>query len=164
MKKLYLCLIIFDLFMGTIIWLPHFDLFNLRIFIDNTSSMLPTIKPGSVVIVQKTGTYKKGDIVTFKSDPISTTHRIFKIINRDGKDFLITKGDNNNAFDNDQTPAENIIGKVILIIPYLGVLLTFLKTKLGLSLLIFLPSAIIILVELKKIILDLTNQMGHNKI
>ncbi len=164
MKKIYLFLIIFDLFMGTIIWLPHFDLFNIRIFIDNTSSMMPTIKPGSVVIVQKTGTYQKGDIVTFKSDPISTTHRIFKIINRDGKDFLITKGDNNNAFDINQTPSEDIIGKVVFIIPYLGMLLTFLKTKLGLSLLIFLPASIIILVELKKIIIDLTNQISNNKI
>ncbi len=150
--------------MGIIIWLPHFDLFNIRIFIDNTSSMLPAIKPGSVVIIQKTGTYQKGDIVTFKSDPISTTHRIFKIVNRDGKDFFITKGDNNNAFDNDQTPSEDIIGKVVFIIPYLGILLTFLKTKLGLSLLIFLPTTIIILVELKKIIIDLTNQIGNNKI
>lgn len=144
--------------MGTIIWLPHFDLFNFRVFIDNTSSMMPTIKPGSVVIIQKTGTYQKGDIVTFKSDPISTTHRIFKIVNRDGKDFFITKGDNNNVLDNDQTPAENIIGKVIFIIPYLGMLLTFLKTQLGLSLLIFLPTVIIILVELRKILLLKSSQ------
>lgn len=153
MKRLYLCLIIFDLFMGTIIWLPHFDLFNVSVFIDNTSSMLPAIKPGSVVIIKKTNTYKKGDIVTFKSDPISTTHRIFKIINRDGKDFFITKGDNNNAFDSYLTSPENIIGKVISIIPYLGILLTFLKTKLGISLLIFLPTLIIILIELRKILI-----------
>ena len=158
MKKLYLCLIIFDLFMGLIIWLPHFDLFNIRIFIDNTSSMMPTIKPGSVVIIQKTGTYQKGDIVTFDSDPISTTHRIFKIVNRDGKDFFITKGDNNNAFDNDQTPAENIIGKVIFIIPFLGILLTFLKTQLGISLLIFLPTLIIISIEFRKILLLKSSQ------
>ena len=156
MKKLYLCLIIFDLFMGMIIWLPHFDLFNIRVFIDNTDSMLPKIKPGSIVVTQKANTYQKGDIITFQSDPISTTHRIFKIVNRDGKDFFITKGDNNNAFDNYLTPQENIIGKVVVITPYLGNLLTFLKTNLGMCLLIFLPTLTIVLIELRKIFNQIT--------
>lgn len=152
MKKLYICLIIFDLFMATIIWLPHFSLFNTRVFIDSTSSMSPAIKAGSVVFSKKINSYKINDIITFESDPISTTHRIFRIINRDGKDFFVTKGDNNDALDNYLIPQENIIGKVIYIIPYLGILLTFLKTKLGLYSFILLPTLIILIVEFRKIL------------
>ena len=152
MKKLYIFLIVFDLFMGTIIWLPHFDLFETRVFIDNSNSMWPSIKAGSVIFAKKTNTYKKGDIITFKSEPISTTHRIFKIVNRDGKDFFVTKGDQNDALDSYLISQENIFGKVIYTTPYLGYLLLFLKTKLGLSLLIFLPTTIIFFVESKKIL------------
>lgn len=158
MKKLYICLIIFDLFMGTIIWLPHFDLFETRVFIDNSNSMWPKIKAGSVILAKKTNTYKKGDIITFQSDPISTTHRIYKIINRDGKDFFVTKGDQNDALDSYLVSQEKIIGKVIYIIPYLGYLLTVLKTKLGLYLFIFLPTLTIMLVEFKKIFDEIKNR------
>lgn len=151
MKRLYIFLIFFDLFMGTIIWLPHFNLSETRVFIDNSNSMRPKIKTGSVIFVKKTNTYKKGDIITFKSNPISTTHRIYKIINRDGKDFFVTKGDQNDALDSYLVSQESIFGKVIYIIPYLGYLLTVLKTKPGLFLFIFLPTLIIMLVEIKKI-------------
>lgn len=156
MKKLYICLIIFDLLMGAIIWLPHFNLLNTKVFIDNTSSMLPIIKPGSVIFSQKTNSYKIGDIITFVSEPISTTHRIYKIINRDGSDFYITKGDRNDALDNYLIPQKNIIGKVIYIVPYLGNLINFLKTRPGLYLFIILPTLTIIIIEIKKIFNVLT--------
>lgn len=143
--------------MGTIIWLPHFDLFETRVFIDNSNSMWPSIKTGSVIFAKKTNTYKKGDVITFKSDPVSTTHRIFKIINRDGKDFFITKGDQNDALDSYLVSQENIYGKVIYTIPYIGYLLLFLKTKQGLFSFIFLPTLIILLVEVKKIFNEIKN-------
>lgn len=158
MKRLYICLIIFDLFMGTIIWLPHLNLFETRVFVDNSNSMWPKIKAGSVIFTKKTNSYKKGDIITFQSDPISTTHRIYKIINRNGKDFFVTKGDQNDALDSYLVSQENIIGKVIYIIPYLGLLLMALKTRFGLYLFIFLPTLIIMLVELKKLFTEIKNR------
>jgi signal peptidase len=137
--------------MFSIIWLPHFNLNDSRVFIEKTGSMFPAIKPGSVIFVQKTTSYKINDIITFQSDPISTTHRIYKIVNRNGKDYFVTKGDRNDALDNYLISHENIIGKVKYTMPYLGFLLTFLKTKLGLYLFIFLPTLSIIIIEVKKI-------------
>jgi len=154
-QRLYLLLIILDLFMCSIVWLPHLNLFNTKVFIDKTGSMLPAIRPGSVIFAQKTNSYKIGDIITFQSDPISTTHRIYKIINRNGRDFFITKGDKNDALDNYLIPHEKIIGKVKIIIPFLGYLLIFLKTHLGLYLLIFLPTLSIVIIEFKKIFNEL---------
>jgi len=44
-----------------------------------------------------------------------------------------------------------IIGKVVLIIPYLGYPIAFAKTKIGLWFLILLPAGLIIFVEIFKI-------------
>lgn len=155
MKKLYSLLIIFDLLIVLTIRIPHFNMFNSRVFIDQTGSMMPSIRPGSVIFTKYTNMYKNGDIITFPGDPNPITHRIFKTINRNGYDFFVTKGDANDALDNTLVDSRKIIGKVVLIIPYLGILINFLKTKIGLYLFIFLPTLSIIVIEIKKIFNEL---------
>lgn len=84
-----------------------------------TGSMSGTIEEGDLIIIKDTGDYKIGDIVTFfqDGDEIPTTHRIYNI-DEDGK--WVTRGDANNDFDKRSISSDEIIGEVVLVIPYVG--------------------------------------------
>lgn len=84
-----------------------------------TGSMSGTIEEGDLIIIKDTGDYKIGDIVTFfqDGDDIPTTHRIYSI-DEEGK--WITGGDANNTFDKRSITSDEIIGEVVLVIPYVG--------------------------------------------
>ena len=99
---------------------------------------------------------KKNDIITFYSTnsyfgdtPI--THRILKVDKSNGLEFTV-KGDNNQREDNDKVKSENVIGKVILIIPSLGKLQFFLASQKGFVFAIIVPALIIITYDIYKII------------
>ncbi|MFZ2664193.1 MAG: signal peptidase I [Patescibacteria group bacterium] len=93
-----------------------------------TSSMEPSLKTRSVVLSVNTNEkskFKQGDIVTYKIPQFlkPVTHRIMRAIVFHNKEFFITKGDNNISEDPYPITKDEIIGKVILVIPYLGTLL-----------------------------------------
>ena len=119
-----------------------------------SGSMEPSIKLGSVVVVQPAVDYKTGDVITVSepSNPkTSLTHRIFEVKEKDGKTFYVTKGDANNAPDTEERPKENVIGKVLLSIPYVGYPAGFAKTRDGLVILVIIPATIIVYSELMNI-------------
>ena len=82
-----------------------------------SGSMEPTLKINDVILV-KIGNDNliKGDIVAFYSENAVITHRILFI---DGT-IITVKGDNNNVVDK-PIVREQVIGKVIKIIPELGI-------------------------------------------
>ena len=84
-----------------------------------TGSMSGTIEEGDLIIIKDTGDYKIGDIVTFfqDGDDIPTTHRIYNI-DEEGK--WVTRGDANNSYDKRSITSDEIIGEVVLVIPYVG--------------------------------------------
>ena len=84
-----------------------------------TGSMSGTIEEGDLIIIRDTDDYKIGDIVTFfqDGDEIPTTHRIYNI-DEDGK--WLTRGDANNSYDKRAITSDEIIGEVVLVIPYVG--------------------------------------------
>jgi signal peptidase len=124
----------------------------------SSGSMEPSIKANSLIIVKKVSvsSLKKGDVITFKNpqkDNRLITHRIVKINkNKSGEYFFTTKGDVNNAADLWSVSSPAIVGKTYLVIPYLGVLVDFIKKPLGFFIFIFLPGAFLIIDEIKKII------------
>ena len=128
---------------------------NYRVMVVSSGSMEPTIKTGSVVVVKPEKSYKIGDIITFgpfsKNHP-PTTHRIYDIKIAGSKTFYITKGDANNAPDQKEISQEDILGKVILIIPWAGYAIETVKKPIGFLCIIILPALIIIGQEIKKII------------
>ncbi|MHA1331703.1 MAG: signal peptidase I, partial [Candidatus Hodarchaeales archaeon] len=98
--------------------------------------------------------YQKGDIITVAepaNPKVTLTHRIVDIEKRGDKIFYTTKGDANEEADTEKRPKENVLGKVILTIPYLGYPISFAKTTKGLIILIIIPAVIIIYDELRKI-------------
>jgi signal peptidase len=89
-----------------------------------TGSMEPTIHTGSLTYVDTHYDVKKikeKDIIAFKlSDDLFVTHRVAEVHD----DYFVTKGDANNTVDNRYVYDDEIIGKVVFSIPYLGMLST----------------------------------------
>lgn len=93
-----------------------------------SGSMSGTIEVNDLVINRKEDVYEVGDVVTFDDGSALVTHRIVEKT----KDGYITKGDANNGADGETITAEYIVGRVILVIPGIGLLIAYLKTTPGL--------------------------------
>lgn len=107
--------------------------FNIDIYTVISESMSPRIGINDLVLVKKgyeIDSYKEGNIITFVRGDEIITHRIEKVISADSRPAFITKGDNNAVEDNEVVKYEDIIGKVILIMPNLGLVFALLKNKL----------------------------------
>ena len=64
---------------------------------------------------------------------LTVTHRILDTINSEGNYKYQTKGDNNTTADDTVCPSNNIFGKVIFVIPWLGYLKIFFNKNLWLD-------------------------------
>lgn len=101
-------------------------MFRYQMIAVGSNSMYPAIKRGDAIIIKKMPkkdheSLKEGDILVFKNDKHTILHRITKIA-RDDNDQLVfkTKGDNNNSEDDFIIKSKDIIGIVILKLPYVG--------------------------------------------
>lgn len=122
-----------------------------------TGSMEPAIPVGGIVIIKPVNpeTLREGDIICFQlSESTSVTHRIINVTDEGFK----TKGDANEDPDQGIVEKEDIIGKVIFIIPFIGYLGYFVRTPLGFILLIILPAGLIIIIETGNIAKGLRKQ------
>jgi signal peptidase len=135
------------------------------IFTIYTGSMKPTIPIGSTVIVQplQESHIKVDDIIAFNSSTNSETvvHRVIEVNNENSSLSFRTAGDANESPDVDLVPARNVVGKVCFIIPYLGYLSEFLRTKLGYVLLVILPALLTVSLEIKIIIRELRGMKSY---
>jgi signal peptidase len=131
---------------------------NYKIMTVISGSMAPAIKMGSVVMVKPAADYKIGDVITFgpySKTKAPTTHRIYDIKVEGGAPVYITKGDANNAPDARELQKKDILGKVLVSVPYVGYAVDFAKKPMGFALIIIVPAAIIIFDEIKKIFYEL---------
>lgn len=103
--------------------------FGCSTLVIKTGSMSGTFEIGDVIIIKNQKEYKIGDVVTFlpEGDTIPTTHRIVRM---DGEKFY-TKGDNNNAEDGGYITADQIYGKVKIVIPKLGLFVWWMRDEMG---------------------------------
>ena len=147
---------------------------NFKVLTVLSGSMEPAIKTGSVVFVKpahSTGSgqadYKIGDIITFgdqEGSKVLTTHRIVKTEYEDEKTLYTVKGDANKAADIRKVPSENVVGKTLFSIPFLGYLLNFAKQPIGCILRIWVPAIIIIWEEIEKIRKELKKKSEKPKV
>jgi signal peptidase len=122
-----------------------------------SGSMEPAIKTGALIIVKAEERYMVDDVVTFTTrgtSDIPTTHRIIEDGLRAGDLVYFTKGDANATADQELVLPANIIGKVILAIPFLGYLLDFARQPLGFFLLIGIPVILIMIEEVGTIVAE----------
>jgi signal peptidase len=89
-----------------------------------SNSMEPTFYRGDVVIVKKENNYQQGDIIAFLVDSEIYVHRIVAA----GEQYR-TKGDRNVAPDLFLVERQNILGKVVFIVPKLGYINLWLAGK-----------------------------------
>lgn len=121
-----------------------------------TQSMYPTIKAGDVVITYKedNNKYNEGDVITFVSEQnggITVTHRVKEVYSVNDSYSYKTKGDNNNAPDNEITSGDNVLGKVVVKVPKVGYIQQFLVSKTGWIVAVILPCLGIVIYDILKL-------------
>lgn len=128
-------------------------------FVVLTGSMRPTIFEGSLVFVQRGfNNVQKGDIITFKrpdKPQENVTHRVIATKTQNGQLFYRTKGDNNNAPDLWLVRKEAIWGEVAFTVPFLGYVISFAQTKVGIILLVLFPALLIVIDEIRVIVKEI---------
>ena len=92
------------------------NIFGYTFFEVATGSMANTIEIGDVVIVKVTKDVEKNEIIVYKDGNNFVTHRLIE----NNGEKLVAKGDANNSEDKPITK-EQILGRVICIIPKLGI-------------------------------------------
>ena len=87
-----------------------------------SGSMEPQLKIGDIAIVKEVGDQelRVDDVISFRQGQSIVTHRIIEIKEKDDEKIYITKGDGNNIEDNGEATYDQIEGKVIGRIPFLG--------------------------------------------
>jgi len=123
-------------------------------------SMEPSIHAGSLLMIRRVdpSSIAVGDIITYTEsaagdgDGLLTTHRVTSISAVDGSPAFRTRGDANNAGDDQDVPASAVLGRAVFAVPYVGNLRAILASKVGLALLIILCVGIAIneAISLKK--------------
>lgn len=121
-----------------------------------SGSMSPTFEVGDLLIYQAQDEYHVDDIIIFQQGNYFVTHRI--VGEDDG--LFITKGDYNNVADSDPLEPEDIHGKMVVIIPHVGDTMEFLRTPLGILLLIVVG---ILLIESPNIFRKGKREAHHGK-
>lgn len=94
----------------------YVNIFGYSIFEVVTGSMKDEINIGDAVLVKINDKYQEGDVITYKAGDDFITHRVVSMKDN----YVITKGDANNVNDN-PIDQEMILGRVIKVIPKLGV-------------------------------------------
>lgn len=118
-----------------------------RFYLVQSGSMEPTIMTGDVIMVKGQADYKVREVATFKdSGNRIITHRIIEIKNG----LFITKGDANRTTDNGNIQFNQIIGKVVFILPRLGFIVVFSKSIPGLIIFMIIPGAYVVISEILK--------------
>jgi signal peptidase len=132
---------------------------NIKVLTVLSGSMEPTLGTGSVVLIKPMENYKIGDIVTFgpysKTKP-PTTHRIYEVKIVEGQTFYVTKGDANNASDQREIRKSDILGKVLLSVPWAGYAIEAARKPWGFLAIVLVPAAFIAWDEAIKIKKELT--------
>lgn len=124
-----------------------------------TGSMEPTIPVGAVVVVRPAAHYGVDDVITFQrlGEEEATTHRIVKDEVIEGSIKYTVQGDANNAPDTAPVAVNEIRGKVLFSVPYLGFVLDFIQQPIGFILIIGIPAVAIVAEEVLKIMRTIRN-------
>ena len=87
-----------------------------------SGSMEPELHIGDVAIIQKCNVndVNVGDIIEYQMEGYTVIHRVVEKIQRKGEYYFVTKGDDNNSPDVDEVREDQLIGKVVFKIRYLG--------------------------------------------
>lgn len=151
-RKLVYIFLVIILYNIVLLYMSYIDKFNTpsfyiyKAYVITTNSMEPELKKDDVVVIKKAkaDNLKQGDIITFKQNGETITHRIVQIDDIEDGKLYITKGDNNNVQDEQGLRFDQIEGKLVIKIPQLGKMVASFKNGI-IIVLVLLISAIIYL-------------------
>lgn len=126
--------------MERIIGVENPTVFGYSVAVIASGSMEPALSVDDLILNHIQSSYTMGDVITFRSGSSLTTHRIVGI----EEDGYITQGDANNTVDGNRVAPDAIVGKVVAHIPGVGAAIWFLKSPLGMMLLVFVGFLLIV--------------------
>lgn len=145
-------------------------IFGHEMYVVLSGSMEPHIHVGSVIFDAPhfhVNQLAVGDVITFKSPDDSSmliTHRIHSIIHKGNLLEFQTKGDANPTPDPFLVPAQNVVAQYSnFTIPYLGYYLEFVKTKLGMGLVLIVPGALLIISQIISLFRTIWKEVDSKK-
>ena len=97
-----------------------------------SGSMEPEILVDDLIVVHAEDAYAVGDVITYESGNSVVTHRIVE----QTPEGFITKGDNNNTQDQNPVPLDAVVGKVKWVLPGVGKGIVFMRSPLGMLILV----------------------------
>lgn len=94
-----------------------------------SGSMEPAISVNDMVVIQEKDNYAEKDVISYVSQSGNLiTHRIVDVTD----EGFVTRGDANKAIDVEApVSVDKVVGKVVYVIPQVGLFLEYLKTPLG---------------------------------
>ena len=129
---------------------------DVRILVVLSSSMEPLMHPGDLIVVKRSSEVSVGDIVAFK-DPagkksILITHRVVEI----GDGFFKTKGDAVEDIDPFEVHRNDVYGKFVFGIPYIGYLFHEFKNRNLMMYLLFIlvPASVLMVSEFRNLTME----------
>lgn len=128
-------------------------------FIVTSGSMEPEIQTGSLLFTVRTSPEKisVGDTITFQEDGAYTTHKVIdKNSSSTGSTFR-TQGIANSSPDPGKLTEDQIVGKKLFSLPFLGYFIVWTGTTTGLILLVLIPGVVLIVIEARKITRELSD-------
>ena len=110
--------------------------------------MEPEIHLGAAVVIESVAPEQiaVGDVVSLRSgEGLKSifTHRVTRVLTRPDGIWIETKGDANKTLDASITPAANVIGRVVVNVPYGGYLLKLLSVPSGVALILCLAGLLV---------------------
>lgn len=124
-------LIVMLLVAGVLLLPPLMGCKNLAVL---SGSMEPAIRVGSIVVAreEESDDLLVGDIITYSlTGDTLVTHRIIEVNSEEG--YVLTQGDANDVADGAPVNFEQIVGKVLFHIPFLGYITMYMKTPIGIT-------------------------------
>ncbi len=107
-------------------------LFGFSTAVVSSGSMESYLSVYDMIITRAADEYAVGDVISFRTKNSVTTHRIIEVLPEvEGEAQFRTRGDANNTEDTDPVSEGQIIGKVVLVIPFIGAVADFIRTPLG---------------------------------
>ena len=111
-----------------------------------SGSMTPALSKYDLIIVKAKSEYHVGNIITYVSHKGTLiTHRIINVT----ENGIIAQGDANNTPDQN-VMQDRILGEVIWVIPFVGLIIKLLSMPIGIISIILIPTCILLIIHLIK--------------
>lgn len=121
-----------------------------RSYVVLSGSMEPYMSPGDAVIVEQVPprAIRKGDVITFgRESDVPTTHRVIERITDEQGVAFRTEGDANEDPDAGVVRPSEVLGEVRFVIPYIGHVVLFANTPVGMLSLVVIPVGLLVVSE-----------------